>query len=132
MRVEDTPLHITGLERLVELDQEQDFIGKDALARIREEGVDRKLVGIGIGGDPLSEEGAVADFRPVLVDGQRVGRATGAAWSPRLERNVGFAWVPIELASEGTTLEVAVSDGSVPASVEALPFVDPEKRIPKS
>ena len=132
MRVEDTPFHVTGLERLVELDQTDDFIGKDALGRIRDEGVDRKLVGIGIGGDPLSEEGAVADFRPVLVDGQRVGKVTGAAWSPRLERNVGYAWVPIELAAEGTNLEVAVADGSVPATVEALPFVDPEKRTPKS
>jgi aminomethyltransferase len=132
MRVEDTPFHVTGLERLVEPDQTGDFIGKEALARIRDEGVDRKLVGIGIGGDPLSEEGAVADFRPVLVDGQRVGKVTGAAWSPRLERNVGYAWVPIELAGEGTTLEVAVADGSVPATVEALPFVDPEKRTPKS
>jgi len=132
MRVEDTPFHVTGLERLVELDQADDFIGKETLRRIRDEGVDRKLVGIGIGGDPLSEEGAVADFRPVLVDGQRVGRVTGAAWSPRLERNVGYAWVPIELAGEGTKLEVAVADGSVPATVEALPFVDPEKQIPKS
>src|SRR5204863_973825 len=109
-----------------------DFIGKEALARIREHGVDRKLVGIGIGGDQLSEEGAVADFRPVLVDGQRVGKVTGAAWSPRLERNVGYAWVPIEFSGEATTLEVVVADGSVPATVEALPFVDPEKRIPKS
>jgi len=132
MRVEDTPFHVTGLERLVELDQEADFIGKEALRRVRDEGVDRKLVGIGIGGDPLSEEGAVADFRPVLVDGQRVGKVTGGAWSPRLERNVGYAWVPIELAGEGTNLEVAVSGGSVPATVEKLPFVDPEKLIPKS
>jgi len=132
MRVEDTPFHVTGLERLVELDQADDFIGKETLRRIRDKGVDRKLVGIGIGGDPLSEEGAVADFRPVLVDGQRVGRVTGAAWSPRLERNIGYAWVPIELAGEGTKLEVAVADGSVPATVEALPFVDPEKQIPKS
>src|SRR5204862_6504977 len=60
MRVEDTPFHVTGLERLAELDQAADFIGKDALRRIRGGGIDRKLVGIGIGGDPLSEEGAVA------------------------------------------------------------------------
>ncbi|MFL5767733.1 MAG: glycine cleavage T C-terminal barrel domain-containing protein [Actinomycetota bacterium] len=131
MRVEDTPFHVTGLERLVELEQAADFVGKQALTRIRDEGVDRKLVGIGMGGDPLSEEGAVADFRPVLVDGQRVGKVTGAAWSPRLERNVGYAWVPIELSGEGTKLEVAVADGSVPATVEGLPFVDPEKRTPK-
>ena len=57
MRTEDTPFHITGLERLVELDQDADFIGKDALRRIAEEGVDRKLVGIDIGGAPMTRRG---------------------------------------------------------------------------
>jgi aminomethyltransferase len=132
MRIEDTPFHITGLERLVELDQEADFVGKQALVRVRNEGIDRKLVGVGIGGPPLSEEGAVADFRPVTSGGATVGRVTGAAWSPRLERNVGFAWVPIELAGEGTALDVVVAGGAVPATVEGLPFVDPEKRLPTS
>jgi aminomethyltransferase len=132
MRIEDTPFHVTGLERLVELDQEADFIGRHALERISSAGVDRKLVGVGIGGPPLSEEGAVADFRPVERDGLQVGRVTGAAWSPRLERNVGFAWVPIELAEAGTTLDVVVADGTVPATVQKLPFVDPAKQIPKS
>jgi glycine cleavage system aminomethyltransferase T len=132
MRIEDTPFHVTGLERLVELDQEADFIGRQALERISSAGVDRKLVGLGIGGSPLSEEGAVADFRPVQRDGTQVGRVTGAAWSPRLERNVGFAWVPIELAEAGTTLDVVVADRTVPATVQELPFVDPAKQIPKS
>ena len=89
-------------------------------------------MGVGIGGSPLSEEGAVADFRPVERDSTQVGRVTGAAWSPRLERNVGFAWVPIELAEAGTTLDVVVGDGAVPATVQELPFVDPAKQIPKS
>ncbi len=132
MRIEDTPFHVTGLERLVELDQEADFIGRQALERISSGGVDRKLVGVGIGGSPLSEEGAVADFRPVERDGTQVGRVTGAAWSPRLERNVGFAWVPIELAEAGTTLDVVVGERTVPATVQELPFVDPAKQIPKS
>jgi glycine cleavage system aminomethyltransferase T len=132
MRIEDTPFHVTGLERLVELDQEADFIGRRALERISNAGVDRKLVGVGIGGSPLSEEGAVADFRPVERDGSQVGRVTGAAWSPRLERNVGFAWVPIELAEAGTTLDVVVADRTVPVTVQELPFVDPAKQIPKS
>jgi aminomethyltransferase len=50
MRVDDTPLHVSGLEKYVELEQDQDFLGRAALARLAEEGVDRKLVGIGIGG----------------------------------------------------------------------------------
>lgn len=132
MRVDDTPFHVTGLEKYVELDQAQDFIGKDALARIAQEGVDRKLVGIDIGGAPMTDEGALNDFWPVREAGGSavVGRVTAGAWSPRLERNVGYAWVPIGLAEPGAELAIDSSAGERPAAVASLPFVDPEKRIP--
>jgi glycine cleavage system aminomethyltransferase T len=133
MRVEDTPYHVTGLERLVELGQEADFTGKSELARIAEQGVDRKLVGIEIAGDPMTDEGALNDFWAVLAPGgDRIGRVTGAAWSPRLERNVGYAWVPSSHMTLGTQLEVAAPVGMRPSRVAALPFVDPRKEIPKS
>jgi aminomethyltransferase len=132
MRVEDTPYHITGLERLVELDQEADFIGKDALARVRDEGVDRKLVGVVLHGEPMTDEGALNDFWPVVADGGRVGRVTAGAWSPRLEANVGYAWVPIGFAEPGTELRVESGRGPLDAAVHELPFVDPRKEIPKS
>lgn len=132
MRVDDTPFHVTGLEKYVELDQPQDFIGRDALARIAQEGVDRKLVGIDIGGAPMTDEGALNDFWPVREAGgsAAVGRVTAGAWSPRLERNVGYAWVPIGLAEPGAELAIDSSAGERPAAVAPLPFVDPEKRIP--
>jgi glycine cleavage system aminomethyltransferase T len=133
MRVEDTPYHVTGLERLVELGQEADFTGKSELARIAERGVDRKLVGIEIDGDPMTEEGALNDFWAVHAPGgDRLGRVTGAAWSPRLERNIGYAWVPSSHMELGTQLEVAAPAGMRPSRVAALPFVDPRKEIPKS
>ena len=139
MRPEDTPFHITGLERLVELDQEADFIGKDALRRIAEEGVDRKLVGIDIGGVPMSDEGALNDVWPVhdATDpngeaGDAIGRVTAGAWSPRLERNIGYAWVPATHMAVGTPLALEAQDGMRDATVAALPFVDPMKEIPKS
>ena len=138
MRTEDTPFHITGLERLVE-DQEADFIGKDALRRIGEEGVDRKLVGIDIGGAPMNDEGALNDFWPVHEPGgdgvglgPRIGKVTAGAWSPRLERNIGYAWVPSTHIGVGTPLALAARDGTRDATVAALPFVDPTKEIPKS
>jgi glycine cleavage system aminomethyltransferase T len=132
MRVDDTPFHVTGLEKYVELDQEQDFIGKAALARIREEGVDRKLVGVDIGGDPMTDEGALNDFWPVREPAASapIGRVTAGAWSPRLERNVGYAWVPASHMASGTELAVDSSTGERPATVVDLPFVDPEKKIP--
>ena len=132
MRVGDTPFHVTGLERFVELEQDQDFIGKAALARVAEQGVDRKLVGVDIGGAPMTDEGALNDFWPVRTPGasERIGRVTAGAWSPRLERNVGYAWVPASLMAQGTELAIDSSAGERPATVVPLPFVDPEKKIP--
>ena len=134
MRVKDTPFHISGLEKFVELEQEQVFMGKAALARLAEAGVDRKLVGVDIGGDPMTDEGALNDFWPVRASAssQPIGRITAAAWSPRLERNVGFAWVPSSHMTVGTELEVDAPEGPRAATVEALPFVDPNKDTPKS
>ncbi|MGZ5305313.1 MAG: glycine cleavage T C-terminal barrel domain-containing protein [Actinomycetota bacterium] len=132
MRVEDTPFHVSGLERFVELGQEQEFMGKAPLTRLAEEGVDRKLVGIDIGGTPMSDEGALNDFWPVRSsEAVAIGRVTAAAWSPRLERNVGFAWLPASHTAEGTALSIDAPRGARPATVVALPFVDPEKDIPK-
>jgi aminomethyltransferase len=131
MGPEDTPYHVTGLERLVELDQDAEFIGKDALRRIAERGVDRKLVGVEIDGAPMVDEGALNEFWPVLDGGRRIGRVTAGAWSPRLERNVGYAWAPIELAEVGTELRLDAPGGRT-ATVAALPFVDPAKEIPKA
>ena len=133
MRVEDTPLHITGLEKFVELEQERDFTGKEALARLAEMGVDRKLVGIDIGGEPMTDEGALNDIWPVFdTSGGPIGRVTAGAWSPRLERNVGFAWVPASHILEGTPLDIDDPRGKRPATVATLPFVDPNKATPKS
>jgi aminomethyltransferase len=132
MGIEDTPFHLTGLERLVELEQDTDFIGREALAKVAAEGVERKLVGIELGGEPLTDEGALNDFWPVSEpSGQRMGHVTAGTWSPRLERNIGYAWVPISYAPPGTQLEVASPAGSRIARVSEIPFLDPAKEIPR-
>jgi glycine cleavage system aminomethyltransferase T len=131
IRPEDTPFHVTGLERLVELDQEADFIGKDALRRIAAEGVDRKLVGIDIDGPPMTDEGALNEFWPVLDgDGAPIGRVTAGAWSPRLERNIGYAWVPMSRSDIGNQLDLENGGDGRRATIAALPFLDPKKEIP--
>jgi len=128
MTIDNNPFEVTGLERLVE-EQKSDYVGKDALMRIKDEGVKRKLVGIEVAGDPLSFE--IAEFRPALHDGQRVGHVTDLIWSPRLEKNIGYVWVPIDLAEAGTPLEIEDPRGDrVPSMTAAIPFIDPRKRIP--
>jgi glycine cleavage system aminomethyltransferase T len=60
-----------------------------------------------------------------------VGRITSACWSPRLEKNIGYAMVPIEHAELGTELEVERPEGMVEAVVVEKPFIDPKKETPK-
>jgi aminomethyltransferase len=127
MTIENNPFQIMGLERLVE-QQSRDYIGKTALERIRSTGVKDKLVGIEFEGDALDLD--PADFWPAFHEGREVGRVTDAVWSPRLERNIGYVWVPIELAEVGTKLDVESQHGPLVGRTAAIPFVDPKKEIP--
>ena len=122
-----------GYDWMVDLEQKADFIGKEALARIKQEGPKRKLAGVEIAGDNLGSynDGAMPDFFPVRHGGSQVGRVTSACYSPRLEKNIGYAMVPIELAELGTELEVEVDGESREARVVGMPFIDPKKEIPK-
>ena len=128
MTIENNPFEITGMERLVELSA--DFVGRPALERVAAQGVTRKLVGVEMGGEPFRMW--LGDFWPVGRDGQVVGKLTSAGHSFRQNRNIGYAWVPIELSAPGNELELESPDGPVPAVTAALPFIDPRKEIPKS
>ncbi len=128
MTIENNPLEITGMERLVELSA--DFVGKRALEKIAAQGVRRKLVGVVFGGEPFRMW--LEDFWPVRRDGRVIGKLTSAGRSFRLEKNIGYAWVPVELAGPDTELELVSPDGPVPAVTAAVPFLDPGKDIPKA
>jgi aminomethyltransferase len=125
--LQDTPLHVMGLERLVE-DQPSDYIGKAALEELGRTGVDRKLVGVVLEGDALDAE--LTEMWPVLHQGRRVGRVTDAVWSPGLEQNIGYVWVPIDLAAPGTVLDVESEHGLLRGTTAEIPFVDPSKQAP--
>lgn len=128
MTLEDN-IYEAGLEWLIDEHKPTEYIGRDALRRIKAAGVTRKLVGVVIAGDPLPFN----DTKwPVRVDGAVVGRVTSAVWSPRLERNIGYAMLPVAQAGLGTTVHVDVPGiGTRAATVAAKPFVDPTKEIPK-
>jgi glycine cleavage system aminomethyltransferase T len=122
-----------GYDWMVNLDQEADFVGKDALARIKAEGVHRKLAGVEIGGARLGSfnDGSMVDYFPVYHEGTRVGHVTSACYSPRLERNIGYAMLPVELTGLGTTVDVDTGHEITPAVVVPKPFIDPTKDQPK-
>jgi aminomethyltransferase len=126
--ITDTPLHVMGMERLVE-PQSQDYMGKTELERVRATGVDRKLVGIELEADQLRAE--LSEFWPAYSDGKRVGDVTDAVWSPGLEKNIGYVWVPIDLSKPRNRLQIITEDRDDLIGVTAaLPFVDPEKKAP--
>jgi glycine cleavage system aminomethyltransferase T len=127
MTLDHNPFEIMGFERLVE-EQPQDYIGKDALEHIRREGVRQKLVGIEFDGDELRAE--LSWFWPARKDGREVGRVTDAVWSPRLQKNIGYVWVPVDLAEPGTELEVDSEHGPMRGRTARIPFVDPTKEVP--
>ncbi len=119
---------------MVDLEQEADFMGKAALAKIKAEGVTQKLVGVDIGGEPLGTyiDNEMIDFFPVHADGRQVGRVTSACYSPRLEKNIGFAMLPVGFTELGAELEVETPpSGMVKATVVPMPHFDPTKEIPK-
>jgi glycine cleavage system aminomethyltransferase T len=122
-----------GYEWMVDLEQEADFVGKAALKRIKAEGIKRKLVGVEIGGAGLGSynDGSMIDTFPVFSNSGQVGQVTSACYSPRLEKNIGYAMVPIELAELGTELAVEAPTGRQSAVVVRRPFIDPEKETPK-
>jgi aminomethyltransferase len=123
----DTPFHVMGLERLVE-EQPQDYIGKEALERIRAEGVDRKLVGIEF--DQSEPIEGITCIWPAHSGGRRIGKVTDAVWSPGLQKNIGYVWVPIDLAGPGNPIEVESEWGQMTGRTAAIPFVDPRKERP--
>ncbi|MBI2359866.1 MAG: glycine cleavage system protein T [Deltaproteobacteria bacterium] len=129
MTLDNNPYEV-GLDRLVDLEKEDDFIGKEALRRIKTEGIRRKLVGVDIDGAPV--EFNITRWT-VSRNGKPAGHMTSAIYSPRLEKNIGYALLSLEYAELGTALTVEVpGDGERPATVVRKPFVDPKKEIPKS
>ena len=118
---------------MVDLDQEADFVGKDALIRAKARGLTRSMVGLEIGGAPLGSfnDGSMIEPFTVWDAGQIVGSVTSACWSPRLERNIGLAMVPVACTPLGTTLRISTLDDTRDAVVVEKPFVDPRKQTPK-
>ncbi|MCH8990672.1 MAG: glycine cleavage system protein T [Acidobacteria bacterium] len=128
MTLENNPFEV-GLDWMVDLDQESAFIGKDALRDIQRRGVHRKLVGIEIGGEALDLN---TTAWPVRDGENEVGHVTSAVYSPRLEKNIGYAMVPIDLTAIDTKLNVVTPDGDALARVVPKPFIDPKKKMPRA
>ena len=127
LTIDNNPYEIMGFERLVE-EQSTDYIGKEALMRIKEQGVSQKLIGVIL--DDEERIPGLPDPAPIYRNGEEIGKVTLILWSPRMQRNIGYVWVPIELSGPGNEIEVSVLNGTAPGKTTAVPFFDPKKSIP--
>jgi aminomethyltransferase len=121
---ETTPLE-AGLGWICKLGKGA-FLGSAVLARQKENGIPRKLVGF-----EMLDKRIGRDGYPVSIDGREVGRVTSGGPSPSLKRNIGMAYVPPQSSALGTEIDVSIRGQAAPARIIALPFYkrshEPEK-----
>jgi aminomethyltransferase len=119
-----------GLDRLVNLDSDVNFIGKEALKKIKQSGVKRKQIGLELDCEPL--KGPNTTFWSILKDGKKIGKVTSAVYSPRLKKNIALAMIEINQSNIGNKFKVKTNDIEVNCIVVEKPFFDPKKQIASS
>ncbi len=105
-----------GLGWLVDFEGSE-FIGRSALLKIKQKGIKRRLVGFQMEGREIARSG----YR-IFKDGQEVGVVTSGGYAPTLGVNIGLAYVPSEMATIGTDLEIMIRDKPIVAEVVSRRF----------
>ena len=119
----ETSPYDMGLDKVIRLDK-GDFCGKAALAAEAQNPPNRFATLVVDG--PVPEYGAA-----VTKDGEQVGTLTSPCESPTLGKTIGLTVLRSDLAREGELVEVAVGDGTAPATVAPMPIYDTEKTRPR-
>ena len=126
MRLENNPYEI-NLDWTVDLEQSADFIGKDALAKIKNGGgVTQRLLGAVLEGVEMTTFNE--HYWPAFVDDEPAGYLTVCVYSPRLEQNLAFVMAKAEYACAGQTVEIRSPSGNINATLCELPFVKDRKK----
>lgn len=112
---EITPLE-AGLGFAVKLNKE-DFIGKEALKKQKEEGVPRTIVGI-----EMIDRGIPRTGYRVFSEGEEIGYVTSGTQSPTLKKNIGLALIKSDHNEVGKELEVEVRKKRIKAKIIKTPF----------
>src|SRR6266850_1349411 len=111
-----TTLLEAGLGSIVKFEKEE-FIGRDALSKQKQEGVKRRLIGFEMLGREIAR-----DHYPVLVDGREAGHVTSGSPSITLKKNIGLAYLPADRAAIGATFQVQVRNKLSEAKIVRTPF----------
>jgi glycine cleavage system aminomethyltransferase T len=126
MNINTNPLEL-GMDRFVDLDNDFDFIGKNALIKIKNDGIKRKQVGLYL--DNKRMNGPNTRFWNLLYNNKIVGKITSAVYSPRLEQNIALAIVDIDYSNLNQKLIVDDGNSEFNAVVVNKPFYDPNKNL---
>ena len=97
--------------------QKGDFIGPEALAKVKDGGPKRKIVGF-----EMKEPGIARDGYDVYIDDEKAGVVTSGSPAPFLKKNIGFAFVPPEFANTGQEIRIDVRGKRLKAEVVPTPF----------
>jgi aminomethyltransferase len=116
-----TKLLEAGLGWIVKLEK-ADFVGRDALAKQKSDGVRRKLAGFAMLGRDIAR-----DHYPVHIDGKEVSHVTSGSPSITLKKNIGLTYLPIEHSETGMKFEVLVRGRACEAVVVPTPFYKRDK-----
>jgi glycine cleavage system aminomethyltransferase T len=119
-----------GLDRLVSLENDISFIGKDALRKIKQNGINRKQVGIEINCEPLKAPNTT--YWKLIKENTDIGKVTSAVYSPRLKKNIALAMISVDQSEIGNKFQVITDEGSYECTVVVKPFYDAKKKIVKS
>jgi aminomethyltransferase len=95
----------------------KDFLGRDALAKQKEKGLTRKLVGF-----EVTDKGIARDDFDVYINDKKVGKVTSGSPAPFLKKNIGLAFVPSEFANVGQEIKIDVRGKHLTAQIVPLPF----------
>ena len=116
-----------GLDRLVSFNTDIDYVGKEALKKIKTEGIKRKQIGLILNCDPL--KGPNTTFWEIIKDNKIIGKVTSAVYSPRLKKNIALAIISIEESKIGNIIDVKTSGSVIKGTIVEKPFFDPKKKI---
>lgn len=115
-----TPLE-ADLEWIVKYDK-GDFIGREALLKQKEQGIQRKLVGF-----EMIQRGIARSHYKILKGQELVGEVTSGTYAPYLDKNIGLGYVKIEYSEIGTELDILIRDQKVKAKIVPTPFYKRKK-----
>ncbi len=119
---DDISTYEANLGWITKLDKEGGFTGRDALAKLKADGLKRKLAGF-----EMTEPGIARDGYDVYSGDKMVGVVTSGSPAPYLKKNIGLAFLPPDLAKVGQEIRIDVRGKHLAAQVVETPFYKRQK-----